>query len=65
MDLQTIDSLWGKHSQDRFGFSVQSRIWENLESDYAHLVDTEPSETLEETISTLKAKIAELLAAFS
>mgnify|MGYP003622994767 CR=1 FL=1 len=28
-------------------------------------VDTEPSETLQEAITTLKAKIAELLAAFS
>ncbi|MEH2245762.1 hypothetical protein [Nostoc sp.] len=31
----------------------------------AHLVDTEPSETLEEAISALKAKIVELLGAFS
>ncbi|NJM85386.1 MAG: hypothetical protein HC839_04330 [Leptolyngbyaceae cyanobacterium RM2_2_21] len=26
-DLQTIDRLWRAGSQDRFGFSVQRRIW--------------------------------------
>ncbi|MEB3121356.1 MAG: GUN4 domain-containing protein [Snowella sp.] len=29
-DLQTIDQLWVKHSQGRFGFSVQQEIWQNL-----------------------------------
>ncbi|HEY9611918.1 GUN4 domain-containing protein [Allocoleopsis sp.] len=26
-DLRTIDSLWVKYSDGRFGFSVQNRIW--------------------------------------
>ena len=27
-DLYTIDALWSKYSSDRFGFSVQKRIWQ-------------------------------------
>ncbi|MFB2771827.1 GUN4 domain-containing protein [Pelatocladus sp. BLCC-F211] len=37
-DLRTIDQLWVKYSNGRFGFSVQKRIWEsvggNLDADY-------------------------------
>jgi hypothetical protein len=29
-DLRTIDQLWVKYSNGRFGFSVQKRIWESL-----------------------------------
>ncbi len=29
-DLHTLDQLWITHSDGRFGFSVQKRIWENL-----------------------------------
>ncbi len=29
-DLYTIDQLWLKYSNGRFGFSVQKRIWENI-----------------------------------
>ncbi|MDZ8055289.1 MAG: GUN4 domain-containing protein [Aulosira sp. ZfuVER01] len=29
-DLYTIDQLWVKYSQGRFGFSVQKRIWESV-----------------------------------
>ncbi|MCL1463409.1 GUN4 domain-containing protein [Argonema galeatum] len=29
-DLRTIDNLWVKYSNGRFGFSVQRRIWENM-----------------------------------
>jgi uncharacterized caspase-like protein len=29
-DLQTIDQLWHKYSEGRFGFSVQKRIWESV-----------------------------------
>lgn len=29
-DLNTIDKLWKKYSNDRFGFSVQKRIWKSL-----------------------------------
>ncbi|MCW5318359.1 SUMF1/EgtB/PvdO family nonheme iron enzyme [Nostoc sp. KVJ3] len=29
-DLQTIDQLWVKYSNGRFGFSVQKQIWESM-----------------------------------
>ncbi|MEB3179478.1 MAG: serine/threonine-protein kinase [Nostocaceae cyanobacterium] len=29
-DLRTIDKLWVKYSNGRFGFSVQKRIWESV-----------------------------------
>jgi len=29
-DLRTIDRLWVKYSNGRFGFSVQNRIWESV-----------------------------------
>jgi hypothetical protein len=31
-DLQTIDHLWGTHSQGKFGFSVQKKIWQECGS---------------------------------
>ena len=39
-DLNTIDRLWMKYSQGRFGFSVQSRIWQSVGQDYAKFADT-------------------------
>ncbi len=33
-DLRTIDQLWVKYSNGRFGFSVQKHIWESVNSDY-------------------------------
>lgn len=38
-DLRTIDRLWVKYSQGRFGFSVQTRIYEEVEGDYAQFCD--------------------------
>ncbi len=38
-DLKTIDQLWLKYSQGCFGFSVQSRIWSSVGSDYAKFSD--------------------------
>ena len=38
-DLQTIDRLWVKYSRGRFGFSVQTRIYEEVEGDYAQFCD--------------------------
>ena len=32
-DLRTIDQLWVKYSNGRFGFSVQKRIWESVGKD--------------------------------
>ncbi len=31
-DLRTIDELWVKYSNGRFGFSVQKRIWKEIEA---------------------------------
>lgn len=33
-DLRTINQLWVKYSGGRFGFSIQRRIWEELDHDY-------------------------------
>ncbi|MBD2606946.1 GUN4 domain-containing protein [Scytonema hofmannii FACHB-248] len=38
-DLRTIDQLWVKYSDGRFGFSVQKRIWESVAKDYTKLGD--------------------------
>ena len=32
--IQTIDALWVKYSQGRFGFSVQQRIWQEVKESY-------------------------------
>lgn len=29
-DLQTIDELWAEHSNGRFGFSIQKKIWKEV-----------------------------------
>ncbi len=34
IDLRTIDQLWVEYSNERFGFSVQKRIWESVSKDY-------------------------------
>ena len=33
-DLQIIDELWKKYSNQRFGFSVQKQIYDSLDGDY-------------------------------
>jgi GUN4-like/CHAT domain len=38
-DLRTIDQLWVKYSNGRFGFSVQKRIWESVGRDYGNFGD--------------------------
>ncbi|MEB3291685.1 MAG: GUN4 domain-containing protein [Synechococcales bacterium] len=30
-DLQTLDHLWRKHSRDRFGFTIQTQIWQKVQ----------------------------------
>ncbi|NJP08343.1 MAG: hypothetical protein HC866_01785 [Leptolyngbyaceae cyanobacterium RU_5_1] len=32
-DLRTIDHLWSKHSNYRFGFSIQQSIWQSVQND--------------------------------
>ena len=39
LDLQTLDQLWVKYSQGRFGFSVQSDVWESVGKDYGKFSD--------------------------
>ncbi|MDZ8068541.1 MAG: GUN4 domain-containing protein [Nostoc sp. DedQUE08] len=34
IDLRTIDTLWVKFSRERFGFSVQKRIWQEANQAY-------------------------------
>ncbi|MDB9496343.1 GUN4 domain-containing protein [Spirulina major CS-329] len=38
-DLQTIDRLWVQHSNGRFGFSVQKRIYNEVGKDFVKLAD--------------------------
>jgi hypothetical protein len=38
-DLRTIDQMWVKYSNGRFGFSVQKRIWESVGKDYGKFGD--------------------------
>lgn len=33
-DIRTIDQLWGKYSNGRFGFSIQKRIWQKVNEDW-------------------------------
>ncbi len=38
-DLRTLDELWVEHSQGRFGFSVQKRIYEEVGKDFSEMCD--------------------------
>ncbi|KAK4384110.1 Tetrapyrrole-binding protein, chloroplastic [Sesamum angolense] len=33
-DLKTIDGLWREHSDNKFGYSVQKRIWNKVNKDF-------------------------------
>ncbi|KAI3470126.1 hypothetical protein Pfo_026789 [Paulownia fortunei] len=33
-DLKTIDALWRQHSDNKFGYSVQKKIWEQMSKDF-------------------------------
>ncbi|KAM0005755.1 putative GUN4-like superfamily protein [Helianthus debilis subsp. tardiflorus] len=33
-DLKTIDQLWRNHSNNKFGYSVQKRLWEKADKDF-------------------------------
>lgn len=39
LDLQTINQLWIKYSQGRFGFNVQAEVWESVGQDYGKFSD--------------------------
>lgn len=34
-DLKAIDELWRQHSNNKFGYSVQRRIWEKVNKDFS------------------------------
>lgn len=36
-DLIAIDELWKKYSDNRFGYSVQKKIWEKVNRDFTNL----------------------------
>ncbi|XP_023732127.1 tetrapyrrole-binding protein, chloroplastic [Lactuca sativa] len=36
-DLKTIDELWRNHSNNKFGYSVQKRLWEKSNRDFTTL----------------------------
>lgn len=61
----TLDTNHEDKWQGCLTIGQPSYLWSSADVGDAYLVDTEPSETLQEAITTLKAKIAELLAAFS
>lgn len=39
LDLGTIDRLWVKYSDGRFGFSIQNRIWKEVQHDNEYFFD--------------------------
>jgi hypothetical protein len=59
--LDTYEDKW----QGCLTIGQHSYLWSSADVGDAHLLDTEASETLEEAIAVLKAKMVELLAAFS
>lgn len=40
LDLRTIDGLWLRYSNGRFGFSVQKRIYDEFGKDFATFSDS-------------------------
>lgn len=61
----TLDTNHEDKWQGCLTIGQPSYLWSSADAGDAHLVDTDPSDTLEEAIAALKAKIVELLAAFS
>jgi hypothetical protein len=41
-DLQMLNSLWGKHSRGKFGFSAQKHIWKDCGKPMGYSDSTEP-----------------------
>ncbi|MHC5823754.1 MAG: hypothetical protein ACYT04_49950 [Nostoc sp.] len=58
--LDTYEDKW----QGCLTIGQPSYLWSSADVGDAHLLNTEPSETLEEAIAVLKAKMVELLTAF-
>ncbi|MBN3992619.1 MAG: hypothetical protein HWQ36_19420 [Nostoc sp. NMS2] len=60
----TLDTNHEDKWQGCLTIGQPSYLWSSADVGDAHLVDTEPSDTLEEAISALQAKISELFQAF-
>jgi serine/threonine-protein kinase len=45
-DLRTIDTLWVKYSNGRFGFSVQKRIWQTIRQSLQSLQNEENAQEI-------------------
>jgi len=61
----TLDTNHEDKWQGCLTIGQPSYLWSSADVGDAHLLDTEPSETLFEAIAALKAKILELFQAFS
>jgi len=61
----TLDTDHEDQWQGCLTIGLHSYLWSSADVGDAHLVNTEPSETLEEAIIALKAKTTELFQAFS
>lgn len=61
----TLDKTYENKWQGCLTIGQPSYLWSSADAGDAHLVDTEPSETLKEAIVALKANMLELFRAFS
>ncbi|MBD2771016.1 hypothetical protein [Iningainema tapete] len=61
----TLDKTHENKWQGSLTIGQHSYLWSSADVGDAHLLDTEPCETLEEAIVALKAKMLELWRAFS
>ncbi|PHJ59070.1 hypothetical protein VF14_13390 [Nostoc linckia z18] len=60
----TLDTNHEDKWQGCLTIGLHSYLWSSADVGDAHLVDTDPSDTLEEAIAALKAKISELFQVF-
>ncbi|MBD2245166.1 hypothetical protein [Nostoc sp. FACHB-888] len=60
----TLDTNHEDKWQGCLTIGQHSYLWSSADAGDAHIVSTEPCETLEEAITALKAKISELFQAF-
>jgi hypothetical protein len=61
----TLDKTHENKWQRCLSIGQHSYLWSSADFGDAHLVDTEPTETLEEAIAALKANMLEVFRAFS
>lgn len=56
-DLSTIDSLWVKYSNGRFGFSVHQQIWQSVSSESIDSLDTHQKKSSYETYKEFASRV--------